>query len=591
MKKIFYAFLFLAIGNEIFAQSWLGVYDGHKSEPNTKGYIVRTGGKFGLCGKDGNELIPCMYDFLTYAGGSFKVGQNGLSGLCSSDGYVLIPCMYSNIIVLDRYILVEKNGKKGIFSPIGDLLVPCEYEEIIKSDSMGGLFYVRNNKQQGLYSMQGVEVVPCKYDDVYVGKDGVRVIKDGKYGFYNYIGINAIPCEYDYVNLSRVGAKVKKDGKQGLYSKDGDVLVPCEYDFVKVTGDNVQVCKNGEWSNYRIKPDGEGRGNDYAAPGKNSSVNNDEMYAKYVDEAERLFDRRKWKQSQKKYELAALYKETYSVNYNIAACMYNRNKYRDAINYYSRSLNYDHSQAQDERARKMIEKSQEAIQRRSEAMAELGTAILGTIAVTSAAMLSASAQMTMPQPGYAPPSTYQYGDGADAAIANANRIMQQSQQRMQYEMATAPQQLMQVTMQQMAAQEAAKEAQMRQNYEAYKKNPGYMLNEDGSLLTWEQYKARCLQMEAEAYMQLQQEESSNNQETTGSSGEIQRKKVQTRTTVSDCSVCHGTGDCNTCGGDGWMDDMFGLGDLKCTTCFNINKGKCKFCGGTGKNSKTKVVYE
>lgn len=49
----------------------------------------------------------------------------------------------------------------------------------------------------------------------------------------------------------------------------------------------------------------------------------------------------------------------------------------------------------------------------------------------------------------------------------------------------------------------------------------------------------------------------------------------------DCVHCRGTGDCQTCNGDGLMPGSFGLGDIECSSCYSQNKGKCRWCGGTG----------
>ena len=50
-----------------------------------------------------------------------------------------------------------------------------------------------------------------------------------------------------------------------------------------------------------------------------------------------------------------------------------------------------------------------------------------------------------------------------------------------------------------------------------------------------------------------------------------------------CSACHGSGDCTHCGGDGEVKKFqAGLGwvELDCTLC---NRGKCRYCNGTGKD--------
>lgn len=51
----------------------------------------------------------------------------------------------------------------------------------------------------------------------------------------------------------------------------------------------------------------------------------------------------------------------------------------------------------------------------------------------------------------------------------------------------------------------------------------------------------------------------------------------------DCSICRGTGICQTCNGDGWAASI-SRGKYLCPVCFN-HDGKCTSCGGDGKINK------
>ena len=59
---------------------------------------------------------------------------------------------------------------------------------------------------------------------------------------------------------------------------------------------------------------------------------------------------------------------------------------------------------------------------------------------------------------------------------------------------------------------------------------------------------------------------------------------ESRYGYKDCHICHGTGVCQTCGGDGWQHNSFGLDDSPCANCHRENgkrTGKCSRCQGTG----------
>lgn len=50
----------------------------------------------------------------------------------------------------------------------------------------------------------------------------------------------------------------------------------------------------------------------------------------------------------------------------------------------------------------------------------------------------------------------------------------------------------------------------------------------------------------------------------------------------DCSICHGTGKCTTCGGDGYLwSSAADKENRNCYACHN-HDGKCTYCNGTGK---------
>ena len=569
--------------------SWKDKYEYTTFVDSLSVYLVRNKGKSGICSIDGKELIPCIYFIIISEQGSWKVIKDGKYGLYAADGRWILPCGYNYVHINEQGLYrVEKNGKCGLFSADGRWILPCEYDKIYFADKHG-LRYVEKNGKCGLFSADGRWILPCEYNYIHINEQGLYEVKRDKKkkhpkrGLYSAEGKWIIPCEYAYIfGPDEQGwYKVQKDGKNGLYSTEGKVLVPCEYVsvFVKARNEVEVEASDGMWYLYDIE--------------KHflTTLGNDELYSRYFDDGHLFFKIKIWGAAEGKYRLAAKYKQTFAVNYNIAVCLYNQKKYKEARKYFQASLRYNHGNEDESAANRLIAKCDQAIQERNEAFAEFGMAVIGVAAGVAAAALAGTPAAT-PSVGYTPSSSYHTGDGPDAAIANANRIMQQSEARMQYDMANAPRLLMQQTQQRMAAEEAAKEAQWRQMYEQYKLNPGYMLNEDGSILTWEQFKDRMRQIEAQAYMETQREGNGGGGESSNPQGSERKQYFHTETSENDCSHCYvpGNGKCATCGGDGWMDSGFGLGvnTQKCSSCYNQD-GKCTWCHGTGKISKSKVV--
>ncbi|MBQ9962804.1 MAG: hypothetical protein IJO90_05490 [Alistipes sp.] len=61
-----------------------------------------------------------------------------------------------------------------------------------------------------------------------------------------------------------------------------------------------------------------------------------------------------------------------------------------------------------------------------------------------------------------------------------------------------------------------------------------------------------------------------------------KHKEQSRYGYYTCPTCHGTKQCQTCGGDGiWRNSYEGLKDYMCPNCPN-SSGRCPSCNGTGK---------
>lgn len=568
------------------------------NEALAKGYIeVKNDGKWGVYGTDGKERIPLQYDLIrvvTRDGGYIGVKKGNKWGVCDTNGNTIIEPIFEydgirpSYILNKGYLVIKKDGLFGVCKTNGQELIEPKYDEYMNFLFGVGYSYiqVRKDSKDGLCNMRGEEIIEPQFSFInaswapfgYIG-----VTLNGKCGMYDTNGVEIIKPVYEEISINGDYFDVKENGQHGLLSKNGVLLMPCKYECVYVDGNKIQVRIDFKWKDYDLSM-------------QTIIENNDDLYNRFFSEGHSYFVKRNWKKSLENYKKAAQFKETFSVYYNIAACLFNRKKYNEAYSYYTISLNYEHSTEQDKNVRNMLTRCEQAYQKQIEVRQEIASALIGTAVEIAGAAISGSQAITTTNGtssyNY---SSYGYGNGTDAAIANANGIRLQSEARMQYEMANSPQQIMQETMQQMAAEEALKEAQWRQDYEQYKQNPGYMLNNDGSVYTWEQYKSWRLQVESQAWMESQQGKGNNNNSQGANINEEKTgKNWQSKKTESECSHCYvpGNGKCNTCGGDGWMDDGFGLGvnKLKCSSCHNQD-GKCTWCHGTGKITKYQTVLE
>lgn len=77
---------------------------------------------------------------------------------------------------------------------------------------------------------------------------------------------------------------------------------------------------------------------------------------------------------------------------------------------------------------------------------------------------------------------------------------------------------------------------------------------------------------------------SSSKKKSGSSGSSKSSKKDTNVEV-DCGYCHGSGDCYMCNGHGLL-DRGTTNERTCHMCREYKLGKCKYCKGTGKVTRT-----
>lgn len=193
---------------------------------------------------------------------------------------------------------------------------------------------------------------------------------------------------------------VETNGKWGLYDTLGRVIVAPIYEDIKCgyiqENGYIEVLVNSQWIRFQVASK-----NDKKIKNK---TNNDELYIEYFKKGDAYFEKKNWKKSLKSYELAASYKETFAINYNIATCLYNRGKYKDAIQYYTRSLNYAQSQNDWNDAHDMIVGSiqayQNGIRRQQERRQAVGDAFLNALVGVATATVSGGGGVPVGDPEY-----------------------------------------------------------------------------------------------------------------------------------------------------------------------------------------------
>lgn len=234
--------------------------------------------------------------FLSSHGGwwsiSTKVGNNKFEGACSAKGDEIIPPIYDDVSFYGEYFKVKKGDKVAIRDLSNRELIPFKYNDInwyqIKEYEY---CEVKLNEKVGVVDKNGREIIPCKYDvtHVYNLKDGYcQVELKGKVGIVNKLGVEIVPVQYSHVhydekqqmfNVSN-GNVCGKDtngydlyaGSWGVIRLDGSTVIPCEYEngylsYLFYIGEYIRVNKGG-----KTLPDGRVSGGKWGMVDKTGKV-------------------------------------------------------------------------------------------------------------------------------------------------------------------------------------------------------------------------------------------------------------------------------------------------------------------------------
>lgn len=177
------------------------------------------GKKYGLIDKEGNVVVPLMYD---------KIGENRI--------YVQSSAVW---VEHQKYWPVIKRTKDGLrqgcIDAVGNLAIPLDYEEVPeKVMDTERILKVKKNGKWGCLNLDGREVLPCIYDEMDDFRYGnpAFVKKDGKYAFVNALGDFITPfCYTTAASCLSNRAPVSKNGKYGYIDWMGNEIVPLVYDY------------------------------------------------------------------------------------------------------------------------------------------------------------------------------------------------------------------------------------------------------------------------------------------------------------------------------------------------------------------------
>ena len=232
------------------------LYDRLSYHEARKAFRAKRGDFWGVVDLNGREIVPCNrytelnLGYMTLKGGycTVKVGEK--VGVIDSTYKEVVPCVYDDISYgyekLKDYKIcdIEKNDKNGVYDIVKQKeIVPCVYTDILADNIIkGGLFIVH---RPGDSSGQPEKV------GIFDAKELKEILPCGKYSYLNNLNqekMTVVVCkgmEYTY-DEDKDKYTIQKQGKWGIYDlKQKKEIIPCKYDLIKKEEDGVYGFNRG----------------------------------------------------------------------------------------------------------------------------------------------------------------------------------------------------------------------------------------------------------------------------------------------------------------------------------------------------------
>lgn len=279
----------------------------------------------------------------------------------------------------------------------------------------------------------------------------------------------------------------------------------------------------------------------------------------------------------------------------LGECYFGLNKYKDARKNLNMAIYSDElASVEKEWCKEALEDVEKQIeakrQRRNAVWSKIGLSFVAAAAVTATAYV-ASEQAKMQNPNYQRPATYSGGAGSDH-LRNIDQIIAQSNANINQMRAQGTAQLNMMTQNAMI-QAAQTKQRMDQAFNEelkwrgeYAKNNGRQPTEYEVDQWYAAHYPDLLESRIMARGKMYGESQDKDKKEKASEDDRYKtdykEKFENRySSGKDCVRCFGSGNCQTCNGDGWYRELSKV--FVCPNCDHDHNGKCSHCHGTGKN--------
>jgi len=210
---------------------------------------VGIGDKYGYIDKEGNTVIPPIYDYIDMHAiprndQLAKINLKDKTGLFDiKQQKVLLPVAYDYISTYDdsTVLLVTKNGLSGVYDFGGKMLAPVKYRDVVPFDSMYSLLKPKDSGKAEVLNKRTREIYKLPFDTAFVAYEGhlMLVWQHGSSFLYDIDKKEKIDGEYskggfpDYLGyFANHRAMVVKNKKFGYVNGKGNYVVQPKYDYI-----------------------------------------------------------------------------------------------------------------------------------------------------------------------------------------------------------------------------------------------------------------------------------------------------------------------------------------------------------------------
>ena len=231
-------------------------YDGMKIFPNGSA-IVMLGNKMGFIDSSGQTVVDfgkydVMETFLCVKE-NIHVKNNGKHGALDMGGNELLPCIYDYISGNQDsygedcffYLTAQSNDLYGIFDTKGNQIAPVEYEKI---KMQNGYVVAMKDGCCAMFDKEMNLILPFDYSDIAPQKDADIIdVKKGSWGIADFKGNLLIAPKYEGIWWKESAVHVTEYGYpydvKGLLDHNGNRLIPSAYHELSHLGGSLYIAQ------------------------------------------------------------------------------------------------------------------------------------------------------------------------------------------------------------------------------------------------------------------------------------------------------------------------------------------------------------